>query len=244
MGAAATGGTNPHILVIDDEPDLRSALVLLLEPDYRVTAAATPRQALALCEAQRFDLALLDVRLPEMSGLELLPRLHQLDPRMGVILMTVRGNVSEAVLALRDLGAMDYIEKPFEIEDLTDRVERALGHLVRDPLITLGDLVLDPRARCVRRRGERLLLSRQEFDLLLYLIRHEGRPVSWQELARELWQCDVSCATSEIVRCAIRRLRRKLGDTGTEPRYIWTLRGVGYQAAEQARQTDTKVTRF
>ena len=228
--------TKPHILIVEDDADMRRLLVDLLEPEYRVAAAAAPRQALALCEAQRFDLALLDVRLPEMSGLELLPLLRGLDPSMRVVLMTVRGVVRDAVKALRDLGVSDYIEKPFEIEDLRQRLRRVLAGLQRDLRVIVGDLVLDAEAGCARRGDTTLSLSRLEFDLLLYL--------ACQELVREVWQCHVSCATPEMVRNAVRRLRVKLGDTGAEPRYIWTLRGVGYQVAEQPEKTDTQVIRF
>jgi len=241
---AATMETKPHILIVEDDADMRRLLVDLLEPEYRVAAAAAPRQALALCEAQRFDLALLDVRLPEMSGLELLPLLRGLDPSMRVVLMTVRGVVPDAVRALRDLGVSDYIEKPFEIEDFRQRLRCALAGLQRDRRVVVGDLVLDAEAGCARRGDTTLPLSRQEFDLLLYLACHRDRPISWQELVREVWQCHVSCATPEMVRNAVRRLRVKLDDTGAKPRYIRTLRGVGYQVAEQPNETDTQVIRF
>lgn len=158
--------------------------------------------------------------------------------------MTVRGVVPDAVRALRDLGVSAYIEKPFEIEDFRQRLRCALAGLQRDRRVVVGDLVLDAEAGCARRGDTTLPLSRQEFDLLLYLACHRDRPISWQELVREVWQCHVSCATPEMVRNAVRRLRVKLDDTGAKPRYIRTLRGVGYQVAEQPNETDTQVIRF
>lgn len=139
---------------------------------------------------------------------------------------------------------MDYIEKPFAIGELRVRLGGALARLRKDGLVLLGDLVLDREAGCVRRGIEPLPLSRREFDLLLYLVYHRSRPVSWKELVSAVWQCDLACGTPEMVRNAVSRLRRKLGDTGPEPRYIQTLHGVGYQVVGQTNKTDTKVIRF
>ncbi|HSJ52377.1 MAG TPA: response regulator [Anaerolineae bacterium] len=140
--------TKRHILVIDDDPDTRNLIIDALEPDYRVTPAAAPREALALCQAQCFDLALLDVILPEMSGLALLPRLRASDPRMVVVLMTVRTIVPDVVVAVRDYGAQDWLEKPFTLADRRVRVEGALTRLGNHRVVFLGDLALDLDASC------------------------------------------------------------------------------------------------
>ncbi len=218
-----------RLLIVDDELAILEILVTCLTPEYEVVAVADPRQALRLCEQQRFHLALVDVRLPGMSGMELVSRLQALDPQMGIVLFTAYAQVRDAVQALRDMGVLDYIPKPFTLDEIRRGVERALARLGQCRRLKLGDLVIDVAGRRVERDGKALSLTCQEFDLVLYLARHRGRVVPYDELYTAVWQSKPEAWYEEAIRNTMSRLRKKLGDDPHCSRYVRTVRGVGYE---------------
>ncbi len=223
-------GAECRLLIVDDERDILELLGEYLTPQYEVVAVLCPEEALRICQEQRFHLALVDIRLPGMSAWDLIPRLQALDPQMGIVLMTAYARLSDAVHALRDMEVLDYIPKPFLPEEVRQGVARALAKRGQCRRIKLGDLVIDPAGRQVERAGKVLPLTRQEFDLVLYLARHKGRVVPYDELYAAVWQCQPDAWYEEVIRNAMSRLRDRLGDDPACPRYFRTVRGVGYQA--------------
>jgi len=230
MGQGNKVTESHHILVVDDEPDIRDLIVETLTPAHQVTAASTPQQAIECCRRQCFHLALVDVRLPGLSGMELAPRLRGINPRMGFVLITAYPQVGDAVEAVRRLGALNYVGKPFSPADLVHLVGEALVELDRNRLVQVGDLVIDCAARRVSRDGQPLRLSGIEFELLLYLACRRGQVVSYGELLSQVWGYEPSLCQPEIVRNAISHLRTKLAGGAEKPGYILTVRGAGYQA--------------
>ena len=221
-----------NILIVDDDPETRSLLVEILGQDYHLVLAADPRQAIEAARRNRLHLALVDVRLPEMSGLDLLLRLRALDPQMGAILITAHGRVSDAVRALRDLEALDFLEKPISPPEMRQRVARALNLLQERHQVSLGDIILNRQACQCERDGKVVPLTPQEFGLLLYLACRKGRTVSYEELLRRVWGLDPSVVQEQNVRRAVSRLRRKLQEGSNGRSYIQTVWGIGYQAQD------------
>lgn len=218
-----------RILVVDDDQDTRTLIAECLEFDYDVVTALAPEQALALCQQQRFHLALVDVRMPRICGLELAPRLSELAPWMGILVITAYAAVPDAIRAVRDLGALDYVQKPFSPAELRQRIREALGRLHRVQRLQLGDLTLHVQDRLVERDSESLPLTPQEFEMLVAIVRNQGRLVGYDELLREVWRSEPRVYDRELLRSAMKRLRCKLGDDAAEPRYIETVRGMGYR---------------
>ncbi len=222
----------PQVLVVDDEPDIRELLADYLTPLCEVTTVPNPQKALRACQRARFHLALVDIRLPGMSGLELVPQLQVLAPNMGIVVITAYAQVDDAVRALRDMDVLDYIRKPFVLRDVQDRIEQALNKVRDAHCVDAGDLVLDSSTWQAWQDGEELSLSCQEFRILLQIMSREGRCVSYDELLTEVWDCEPSPLYYDAVRNAVSRLRKKLGDPCDRPRYIQTVRGIGYRAVD------------
>ncbi len=227
------GGGERSVLVVDDEPTITEVVARYLQgAGYRTLTAADGPQALAAVETERPDLVVLDLMLPRVGGLEVMRRVRRQDGGgPPVILLTARGEESDRVIGLR-LGADDYIIKPFSPAELVARVEavlrRARAPVQPDPAIESPDLRIDPAARRVLVRGEEVALTQREFDLLLFLARHPGRAFSRHQLIQEIWRYSFYSDTSTVT-VHIRRLRTKIeGDPG-RPRYLQTVRGVGYR---------------
>lgn len=168
--------------------------------------------------------------MPGMSGLKLVPHLSDLAPQMGIVMITSYAAVPDAVAALRDLDALDYVQKPFSPAKLRQRIRKALRRLDRAQWLALGDLTIHVQGHVVERDGETLPLTRQEFKMLLAIARGRGRLVGYEELVGEVWGCEPQADQREFVRNAMSRLRGKLGDDAADPRYIETVRGLGYRA--------------
>jgi DNA-binding response OmpR family regulator len=224
-----------HILLVDDDELLRRSLAYNLErAGYRVSTAANAEDALAVAERDRPDLVLLDIGLPGMDGLDTL-RLFQRRMEVPVIFVTARRRELDEILGL-ELGADDYITKPFDLDVLLARVRAVLrrtqpaapgpasGTL---PLI-VGDLVVDPAAHTVSRDGQAIDLPPREFDLLHALALHEGHVLSVDELLTQIWGAEFA-GEPQVVYVALRRLREKLEEDPGQPRRIVTVRGVGYK---------------
>jgi len=224
-----------HILVIEDEPKVARAVREGLESEhYQATVATTGEEGFFLATTQVFDLILLDLMLPGRSGLEILAALREQHCQTPVLILTARDAVEDRVLGL-DSGADDYLVKPFAFPELLARI-RALTRRGRAEQVLrfkLNDLELDSITRKVTRRGEEISLTAKEFDLLEYLLRHQGQVVSREMLAHDVWQ-GVARATplDNVIDVHIARLRAKI-DAPFEKKLLKTIRGVGFVLQEE-----------
>ncbi len=221
-----------EILIVDDDSLLRRSLALSLEKaGYRVVTAASGEDALSVAAAARPDLVLLDIGLPEMDGLEALRLIRQ---RVGapVIFLTARRRELDEVLGL-ELGADDYVTKPFDIDVLLARIRAVLRRSqphpepVQEPL-QVGDLTVDPSAHQVRLGPRVVGLAPREFDVLLALAEQAQRVVSVEDLLRRVWGPEYA-GEPQVVYVHIRWLREKLETDPQHPERILTVRGVGYR---------------
>lgn len=222
------------ILIVEDEQKLSRVLQLELEYENYVTAIAqTGVEALQKIEEKKWDLILLDIMLPELSGLEVLRRLRRKDKHTPVILLTARDQVHDKVSGL-DLGANDYMTKPFQIEELLARIRAHLrrpeARFNEDEELTVGKLTVSLPRREVKRANERIELTPREFDLLVCLLKHKNIVLSREQLMDQVWGYDYMGDTN-IVDVYIRYVRQKI-DEAFEESYIQTVRGVGYRIRE------------
>jgi DNA-binding response OmpR family regulator len=223
-----------RILVVEDERKLAQVLGSALQAEhYEVVVARTGEDGFFRANAEVFDLVVLDLMLPGRSGLEILQTLRQRHIETPVLILTARDGVDDRVLGL-DLGADDYMVKPFALPELLARVRALLrrGRPSEAVRLKTGDLELDLVTRRAV-RGDRLLdLTVREFELLEYLLRHQGHMVSREMLAREVWR-EPRRATplDNVIDVQIARLRRKV-DADAAPRLIHTIRGVGFVLKE------------
>jgi two-component system, OmpR family, response regulator ResD len=223
------------VLVVDDEPTIAEVVSRYLErAGYRTRVAADGAHALELVARQRPDLIVLDLMLPGIDGLEVMRRLRQPDrERIGLILLTAKGEESDRVIGLR-LGADDYVVKPFSPAELVARVDAVLRRVDTAPAqeapIELSDLTIDPAARQLFVRGEEVVLTQREFDVLLFMARHPGQAFSRNQLMDAIWQYSFYSDTSTVT-VHIRRLRSKIEADPGQPRHIQTVWGVGYRFA-------------
>ena len=223
-----------RILLVDDDALLRRSLGFNLErAGYQVSAAANAEDALALSRRELPDLVLLDIGLPGMDGLEAVRRFQE---HLGVpvIFLTARRRELDEVLGL-ELGADDYVTKPFDLDVLLARVkavlrrsERSVGPAGEPAPLTVGDLTVDPTAHTVTVGGRPVDLAPREFDLLHTLALSAGRVVSVDDLLARVWGAEFE-GQSDVIYVHIRWLREKLEDDPHQPRRIVTVRGVGYK---------------
>jgi len=222
-----------HILIVDDDALLRRSLAFNLEQaGYQTSTAATAEDALAQASLYPPGLVLLDIGLPGMDGLDVLRRLRQ-QIDMPVIFLTARRRELDQIVGL-ELGADDYVTKPFDIDVLLARIKAVLRRSApvapaprTDPIV-VGDISIDPHGHIVSLGGDPLDLSPREFDLLLALAAEAGRVVSVDELLARIWGAEFS-GEPQVVYVHIRWLREKLEDDPSHPRRILTVRGVGYK---------------
>jgi two-component system KDP operon response regulator KdpE len=223
----------PRILVIDDEPQIRKLLDISLRAQgYRVEEAANGAAGLAALAAHGADLVLLDIGLPDREGHEVLQDIRGWT-ETPVIMMSVRSSETEKVKAL-DLGANDYVTKPFGVQELSARIRallRVRPAASEEPGFDDGRLAIEPLRRRVVRDGVELKLTPKEWSLLLLLLRHRGRVVTQPMLLRELWGPDHDGDT-HYLRILVGRLRKKLGDDALAPHYLLTEAGVGLRFAD------------
>ena len=218
----------PHILVVEDDPHVRSALLRALdERGYAATSAPNGLAGLDAAVRERPDLLVVDLGLPDVDGQELLRMLRAVSA-IPVIVATAREDETEIVRAL-DAGADDYLVKPFGADQLDARIRAVLRRVAtagRPAPLTVGELVVDPRARTARLGGRPLDLTPREFDLLRYLTERCGQVVTKRELLAEVWRQPYGGA-DKTVDVHLSWLRRKLGETAQRPRYLHTIRSVG-----------------
>lgn len=219
-----------HILVVDDEPAMRKLLRTGLQTQgFRISDAPSARLARGALAEDAPDLIILDLGLPDTSGMDLLRewREHRLD--VPVVILSSRADEAGIVQAL-ELGADDYVTKPFGMNELLARIRVALRHRLQQqgerPVFQTGDLVVDLVRRVVRVRDREIKLSPKEYDMLRLLVQHAGRVLTHSFLLREIWG---DAQDPQYLRVYVRQLRQKLEDNPEQPRYILTETGVGYR---------------
>ena len=220
-----------HILVVDDEPQIRRFLRTSLGAQgYRISEVASAGDALATIAKEEPDLVVLDLGLPDMDGLDVIARIRA-ESQVPIIVLSIRSDEEGKVRAL-DLGADDYVTKPFGMEELVARVRAALRHRLQQqgeaPLFRSGDLAVDLVRRTVTFRGEEVKLSAKEYDLLRLLVAHAGKVLTHRFILREVWG-PANADDVQYLRVYIRHLREKLEADPTRPAHILTETGVGYR---------------
>ncbi len=224
-----------RILIVDDEPTIVEVVALYLTREgFEVITAADGATALELIARQRPDLVVLDVMLPEVDGLEICRRVRG-EGALPIIILTARGEETDRVVGL-ELGADDYVVKPFSPRELVARVKtvlrrtQALANATVPPPapVSAGSLRIDPAARTVTLAGNRITLTAREFDLLLFLMRHPGLVFTREQLLDQVWGFTFASDASTVT-VHIRRLREKIERNPTHPRFIQTVWGVGYK---------------
>jgi two-component system, OmpR family, KDP operon response regulator KdpE len=217
------------VLVVDDEPPIRKLLRMGLgTQDYDILEAPTGRAALQLLD-QNPDLIILDLGLPDMQGLDLLRVARARNERVAIVVLSSRGDEVGKVEAL-DLGADDYLTKPFGMNELLARVRAALRHQLQvqgeRPVFRVGDLSVDLVRRIVKARDREVKLSPKEYDLLRVLVQHAGKVLTHKFLLGELWD---QTTDAQYLRVYVRQLRQKIENNPERPEYVLTETGIGYR---------------
>ena len=217
------------ILVVDDEPPIRKLLRMgLTAHGYEVLDAPNGRIALELL-AKKPHLVILDLGLPDIDGLELLRRIRHRQESLPVVVLSSRGDEAGKVAAL-DLGADDYVTKPFGMDELLARMRAALRHQLQAhgerPVFNVGDLSVDLVRRIVKRGGKDVKLSPKEYDLLRLLVQHAGKVLTHNFLLKELWD---EPTDTQYLRVYVRQLRRKIETDPERPQFLMTETGIGYR---------------
>lgn len=218
------------ILIVEDEPPIRRLLrTTLAAHDYRTLEAATGTEALAALRHHRPDLVLLDLGLPDVDGLSLIGQIRSKGP-VPIVVLSSRGDEAAKVAAL-DLGADDYVTKPFGAEELMARLRVALRHRLQqqgaERGFTSDDLSVDLVRRLVRRGAEDIKLSPKEYDILEQLVIHAGKVLTHKHLLREVWRDE--SVDPQYLRVYVRQLRQKIEADPSSPRHVLTEPGVGYR---------------
>ncbi|MGZ8397527.1 MAG: response regulator [Gemmatimonadales bacterium] len=223
----------PLLLLIEDEAPMRRFLrAAMTGHDYRLVEAATAKEGLAQAASRNPDVILLDLGLPDADGLEVTRQLREWSSTP-IIVLSARGQEQDKVRAL-DLGADDYITKPFGVEELLARIRVALRHAslppggAPEPVFTAGDLTVDLAKRQVLRGGQEVHLTPTEYKLLVALIRHAGKLLTHRQLLQEVWGNNYINQT-HYLRIYVMQLRQKIEPDPTQPRLLLTEPGVGYR---------------
>jgi two-component system KDP operon response regulator KdpE len=224
--------SNGHILVVDDEPQIRRVMrMTLVAQGYEVSDARCGDDALELLRSEKYDLILLDVNMPGISGMQTCREIRA-GSDLPIIMLTVRNSERDKVEAL-DAGADGYVAKPFNTSELMARI-RAVLRRTGFPLgdtpshVHLGDVEIDFEARKIITRTEQLRLTLKEFDLLWYLASHANKTITHRELLRAVWGPDYG-DEQEYLRVFINRLRKKIESSPSDPKYLLTEPWVGYR---------------
>ena len=214
-------------LIEDDEAIIRMLTGFLTEEGFSVRTAAGQQAAIAAMEAGTPDLALVDITLSEGNGFAVCSWARE--HRIPVIFLTASGDEYSVVTGL-DMGADDYISKPFRPRELVSRIRSVLRRTgKRQSVITLGDLVIDTEKASVTKRGQAVSLSALEYKLLLVFLNNRGRVLTRERLLEEIWDCTEDFVGDNTLSVFIGRLRKKIETDPQNPRYIRTVRGLGYQ---------------
>jgi DNA-binding response OmpR family regulator len=224
-----------RILVIEDEPKVAGAIAEGLRAEgFEVDSSGSGEEGFLLLNTERFDLLILDILLPGRSGLEVLEAARLLGARLPILVLTARDSVEDRVRGL-ELGADDYMVKPFAFSELLARVRALLrrGPLETSDFIKYADVEMDCSKRSCRRRGRAIPLTLKEYELLEYLLRHEETVVSREMIAREVWHAtERATPLDNVIDVHVARLRRKL-DEPFDKKLLKTIRGVGFMLGER-----------
>jgi two-component system KDP operon response regulator KdpE len=218
-----------RVLIVDDEPPIRKLLRMgLTAQGYHVLEAPDGATALNLI-AEKPDLVILDLGLPDMEGLDLLRSIRAQNERVPIVVLSSRGDEAAKVQAL-DIGADDYVTKPFGTDELLARMRAALRHQLQvqgeRPIFHVGDLSVDLVRRIVKLGEKEVKLSPKEYDLLRLLVAHAGKVLTHKFLLRELWD---DLTDAQYLRVYVRQLRQKVEGNPERPQYILTETGIGYR---------------
>ncbi|MBI5944178.1 MAG: response regulator transcription factor [Chloroflexi bacterium] len=223
----------PHILVIDDEPQIQRAIrTILTEKGFKVTTASRGEEGLTLAATNEPEIVILDLGLPDMDGVEVCTRLREWT-QCPIIILSVRDSERDKVAAL-DKGADDYLTKPFGIEELLARVRVALRHsagrqgVTQSKVVKAGQLSIDLAWHSVKRGDEEVKLTATEYKLLAYLAGNHGRVLTHQSILTNVWD-PADADHTEYLRVYMRQLRKKLEVDPERPQFILTEPGIGYR---------------
>jgi two-component system, OmpR family, response regulator MtrA len=219
-----------RLLFVEDDASIREVAKLgLTQAGFHVTTAPDGREGLLQFRQTPFDLVILDVMLPALDGYEVCRQIRA-ESGVPIIMLSAKSDTVDVVVGL-ELGADDYVTKPFEMPELVARARAAVRRSTavdQEPVVVRGDLEIDPGAFVARRRGEELSLTATEFKLLLELARRPGQVFTRELLLQRVWNYDY-LGDSRLVDVAVQRLRAKVEDDPKEPQTIKTVRGVGYR---------------
>ena len=226
-----------HILVVDDEKLIVKGIKFSLEQDgMKVDAAYDGEEALELARKNNYDLIMLDVMLPKIEGTEVCQQIREFSA-VPVVMVTAKGDDMDKIMGL-EYGADDYVTKPFNILELKARIKAILRRASKpappapSSKITFRDIILDSQSRRVYVRESEINFTAKEFDLLAFFMKNIGRVYSREKLLQEIWGADFSSSSSagdaRTVDVHVRRLREKIEENPSEPKYIFTKWGVGY----------------
>jgi two-component system alkaline phosphatase synthesis response regulator PhoP len=229
----------PRILIVDDEP----SIVLALKDEFAfegfdVDSIGDGPTAIERAREFRPDVLLLDLMLPGMNGFEVCRRLRSEMPDLWIIMLTVRGQEVDRVMGL-ELGADDYVTKPFSLRELVARVKvglRRKGMNGAQPIKRFGDIEINLPARRVLKNGHEVPLTRKEFDILALLVRREGEVITRDEFLDEVWGKDVFI-THRVIDTHVASLRKKIEDDPNNPTYVLSIRGIGYKLDERPHKS-------
>jgi two-component system KDP operon response regulator KdpE len=222
-----------RVLIVDDEPPLRMALrTSLTASGFSIEETSNGEDAIGALRRCTFDLVLLDINLPGMSGIETCEHIRSFTAGVGILMVTVRDSEDDKVRAL-DAGADDFITKPFRFRELVARLRAVLRRITvkatpKDGVIRAGNLEVDVGRRLLRKAGAEIHLSPTEFDLLAVLIQHQGAPVTHVKLLRSVWGPEYGNEL-EYLRSYVKMLRKKIEDDPARPQYIVTEPWLGYR---------------
>lgn len=222
-------GVKLRVLIVDDEPPIRKLLRMGLSTQgYEVLDAPDGKAALELL-AKKPDLIILDLGLPDVQGLNLLRRIRERNESVPIVVLSSRGDEIAKVEAL-DIGADDYVTKPFGMDELLARIRAALRHQLQvqgeRPIFRVGDLSVDLVRRIVKMGENEIKLSPKEYELLRLLVQHAGKVLTHKFLLKELWAVQTD---AQYLRVYVRQLRQKIEKDSERPYYILTETGVGYR---------------
>ena len=220
-----------HLLLVEDDASIREIATLGLEQaGFRITATGDGRDALICFRQGSFDLVVLDVMLPSLDGFEVCKEIRR-ESQAPIVMLTARSELHDVIVGL-ELGADDYVTKPFELPELVARIKAVLRRSAAEPAdggqIVIDDLEIDPASFTVRRGGEEVALTATEFRLLLELARRPKQVFTRELLLELVWNYDY-LGDSRLVDVAVQRLRAKIEDDPKQPKLIHTVRGVGYR---------------
>ena len=223
-----------RVLIVDDEPPIRRFLRTgFTAQGYLTAEAETGEAALASLARDRIDLVVLDLGLPDIDGLDIIRKMREGGSAIPIVVLSSRADEAGKVKAL-DLGADDYVTKPFGVDELLARVRAALRHRLQEqgerPVFKSGDLSVDLVRRIVTARGQEVKLTPREYDLLRILVAHAGKVLTHKFLMREIWGSETDV---QYLRIYVRTLRQKIEADPERPQHIQTEQGVGYRLRMQ-----------